>query len=105
MEGGAGAMVGRESRPRHVEADETARAPLTKTDRGREVNAMAPQTPLDETKAAKRLGVTKGTLANWRSRKYGPPYLKVGRRVEYFEADLDAWRAAQRRDPAELAAS
>jgi hypothetical protein len=60
---------------------------------------MAPETRLNETRAAEELGVTKATLANWRWRKYGPAYLKVGRRVEYVKGDIDAWRDAQRRDP------
>jgi hypothetical protein len=60
---------------------------------------MAPETRLSEEKTAKQLGITKATLANWRWRKYGPPFLKVGRRIEYVQGDVDAWRGAQRRDP------
>jgi len=48
--------------------------------------------------------VSKGTLRNWRWRKYGPAYLKVGRKIEYLQSDIDAWRLAQRNDP-ESAAS
>jgi hypothetical protein len=58
---------------------------------------------LSEAAAAQKLGVGKGTLANWRWRKYGPPYLKVGRRIEYLDTDLEEWRAAQRHDPGEAA--
>lgn len=32
-----------------------------------------------------------GTLQNWRSLGIGPAYCKVGRRVVYRVADLDAW--------------
>jgi hypothetical protein len=60
---------------------------------------MTPDSRLDESKAAEQLGVSKATLANWRWRKYGPPFLKVGRRVEYVQGDIDSWRDAQRRDP------
>jgi hypothetical protein len=56
---------------------------------------------LSEAEAAERLGVSKGTLANWRWRKYGPAFLKVGGRVEYVEEDVEEWRLAQRRDPSE----
>ena len=62
---------------------------------------MTPDKRLNEDRAAEQLGVTKGTLANWRFQKKGPPYLKVGRRVEYLQSDIDAWRTAQRRVPAE----
>jgi hypothetical protein len=66
---------------------------------------VTPDTRLDEAKAAKQLGVTKATLANWRWRGYGPAYLKVGRRVEYVQRDIDEWRNAQRHDPSAFAAS
>jgi hypothetical protein len=59
---------------------------------------------LSETAAAKRLGVSRGTLANWRWRNVGPAYLKIGRRVEYLDDDIDAWEVAQRHDPAEASA-
>ena len=55
---------------------------------------------LDETEAANELGVTRGTLANWRWRHYGPPFLRVGRRVQYLAADINDWQMAQRLDPA-----
>jgi hypothetical protein len=54
---------------------------------------------LSQSSAAEQLGVTEATLANWRWRKYGPPFLKVGRRIEYVQRDIDEWRDAQRRDP------
>ncbi len=52
---------------------------------------------------AERLGITKGTLANWRWRHYGPPFLRIGGRIEYRQIDVDEWRDAQREDPAEAA--
>jgi predicted DNA-binding transcriptional regulator AlpA len=55
---------------------------------------------LKEAEAAEQLGVTKATLANWRWRKYGPAYLKVGRKVRYLQDDIDAWTSDQRRNPA-----
>jgi hypothetical protein len=60
---------------------------------------------LNEAQAAKRLHVAKATLANWRWRKYGPPFLKIGRRIEYLDDDISAWEESQRRDPTAPAAS
>jgi hypothetical protein len=60
---------------------------------------------LSEAQAAKKLGVTPATLANWRWRKYGPPWLKIGRRIEYVDSDITAWEESQRRDPSASAAS
>ena len=41
--------------------------------------------------AAKRLRVSKGTLANWRTAGGGPRYIKFGRRVLYPETELAAF--------------
>jgi len=46
--------------------------------------------------AANYLGVTLDTLSKWRSRKIGPAYYKVGRRVQYLIADLEDWRERQK---------
>lgn len=42
------------------------------------------------------------TLAEWRSRKIGPRYYRVGRDVRYDWRDVDVWVAEQQRstDPA-----
>jgi predicted DNA-binding transcriptional regulator AlpA len=51
-------------------------------------------------KAAKMLGgVAVQTLANWRSCKCGPAYVKVGRLVYYRRSDICTWLASQVRDP------
>ena len=34
---------------------------------------------------------TRGTLAQWRSRGIGPPYIRYGNRILYLGADLNAW--------------
>lgn len=34
--------------------------------------------------------------AQWRHRRFGPSYLKMGRRVKYHGADLNAWIEADR---------
>ncbi len=41
--------------------------------------------------AEERYGTNRGTLANLRNRKQGPPYLKVGRKVLYPVKDFEAW--------------
>lgn len=45
---------------------------------------------------AERLNLNARTLANWRSRGEGPPYLKLGGCVRYDPLDLEAWIEAQR---------
>jgi predicted DNA-binding transcriptional regulator AlpA len=45
------------------------------------------------------LGISRHTLACWRSRGEGPPFCKIGGSVRYRVADLDAWAEARRRDP------
>lgn len=41
---------------------------------------------------AEILGVTEGTLANWRSQQKGPPYEKNGRAISYRVDLFEAWR-------------
>lgn len=38
-------------------------------------------------------------LAQWRHRRCGPPWIKIGRKVAYLGTDLNAWLEAQRTDP------
>ncbi|MFT4013436.1 MAG: MerR family transcriptional regulator [Paracoccus sp. (in: a-proteobacteria)] len=38
----------------------------------------------------------RGKRAQWRHRRVGPNYLKMGRRVKYHGADLNAWIEANR---------
>jgi excisionase family DNA binding protein len=45
------------------------------------------------------LGVPVGTLANWRSARTGPPFVKVGRHVRYRTGDVDEWIAARVVEP------
>jgi len=42
------------------------------------------------------IGVTLATLRNWRLRRFGPPYLKLGKSVRYPQADYLAWRESKR---------
>jgi phosphatidylserine decarboxylase len=41
--------------------------------------------------------VASATLASWRSRNSGPPYVKVGGRVLYKAADVEAWEERNKR--------
>lgn len=40
---------------------------------------------------ATRLHVAEQTLAQWRWKGVGPPFLKVGRAVRYAPQDLERW--------------
>ena len=50
---------------------------------------------IDTRQAAEALGMSPDTLALWRSKGEGPPFVKLGRAVRYRRADLDAWVAEQ----------
>jgi excisionase family DNA binding protein len=53
---------------------------------------------LDEIQAAITLDVTPGTLSVWRSTgRYNLPFIKVGRKVRYRRADLEAWLESRTR--------
>ena len=40
---------------------------------------------------AHQLGVKPSTLAGWRSKRFGPPFTKIGGIVGYLEAELEKW--------------
>ena len=44
---------------------------------------------VNEREAARILSVAQGTLPVWRSRRQGPPYVKVGGAVRYKVSDLE----------------
>jgi hypothetical protein len=50
---------------------------------------------------AEKLGVTVGTLANWRWRSVGPPYYAVGAMIRYADDEIDRWIAAGRQSTAD----
>jgi excisionase family DNA binding protein len=57
-------------------------------------------TLLSTAQLAAELGVTAGTLRNWRSAGRGPRGARIGGRVRYRRADVDAWVAQEtERDP------
>lgn len=46
--------------------------------------------------AAELLGIPEGTLAQWRSQRRGPPYIKLeSRLVRYRCSDLEEWLESQ----------
>ena len=49
---------------------------------------------LTPAEAAEVLGVPPRTLADWRHRGTGPPWLRVGRHARYPADDFDAWVAS-----------
>lgn len=60
-------------------------------------DADSPAAHLDTAQAAEYLKIPKSTLEVWRSRKtHGIPYYKIGSRVRYARADLDAWLQSRR---------
>jgi predicted DNA-binding transcriptional regulator AlpA len=52
---------------------------------------------LSVSEAADRLGVSPSFLNKARSAGDGPPFVKIGARVAYDQADLVAWLDAQKR--------
>jgi DNA-binding transcriptional MerR regulator len=46
---------------------------------------------------AARIGIRPKTLDNWRSLGVGPAFYRLGSRVVYDLADVDAWLAERRR--------
>lgn len=62
---------------------------------------MATQSPPERlrnpTELAELIGVDPQLLAEWRSRRVGPPYLKLGHRtVRYRSSDVERWLASRK---------
>jgi predicted DNA-binding transcriptional regulator AlpA len=58
-----------------------------------------PEILLTEVGAAKQLKLSVRTLQAWRSRKEGPPFVRVGRAIRYRECELLAWLRANTVQP------
>lgn len=52
---------------------------------------------LTPVRLAEALGVAEVTLANWRAKKKGPAWVKVGREVRYRREAVERWLAEQER--------
>lgn len=50
---------------------------------------------LVDAEVANLIGVKVATLPFWRSRKFGPPHLKIGKLVRYRREDVDRWLASR----------
>jgi predicted DNA-binding transcriptional regulator AlpA len=46
--------------------------------------------------AAPLVGVTPGTLENWRVAGRGPKHIRAGRNVRYDPRDIESWKDAHR---------
>jgi predicted DNA-binding transcriptional regulator AlpA len=60
-------------------------------------NAAQPDGLLTEDETTAYLGIVPNTLAKWRTRGEGPPFVRVGRLIRYDRAAIDRWVASQTR--------
>lgn len=49
--------------------------------------------------AARFMNVPRGTLDQWRKAEFGPPYIKLRRRVLYAKEDLKRWLSRRKIEP------
>ena len=63
-------------------------------------NCLSAAALLDTEQAAEFLRVSPKSLANWRTRREGPPYVLVGRLPRYQPETLRKWLAAHAVRPA-----
>ncbi len=61
--------------------------------------AAPPREFLDTKAASEFLGLSTQALELWRTRREGPPFVRVGRAVRYSVADLRGWMNGQRVEP------
>ena len=54
-----------------------------------------PRLSVKPSTAAEMLGLSRGTLANWRAEGRGPRYIKLGKDVLYRVSDIESWLDAQ----------
>jgi excisionase family DNA binding protein len=73
----------------------TGRAQFVKsTDVLRSPRSVAQSRLLTAEEVAEQTGLSKETLAQWRSQRKGIPYVKISRNcVRYRQSDLDGWLA------------
>ena len=56
-----------------------------------------PPRRLTTQEAAQFLGLHPGSLAIWRcKRRYNLPFVKIGKKIYYYEADLVAWEKSRK---------
>lgn len=59
------------------------------------IHEDSPRLSVKPTTAAEMLGLSRGTLANWRTEGRGPRYIKSGKHILYRVSNLEAWLDAQ----------
>src|SRR6266568_676140 len=52
---------------------------------------LSPEEWISPEELAHTLGLSPATLADWRCKKTGPAYLKVGRKIWYLKNRVSAW--------------
>lgn len=52
---------------------------------------MIDETILTTEQAAEMLGMSERTLENWRWKREGPSYIKLGRSIRYRKTDVENW--------------
>ena len=62
---------------------------------------MTQQVLLKPEQAAERLGLSVKTLQDWRYKRIGPPWSKIGKFARYVESALETWVEQQGRNPIE----
>lgn len=55
---------------------------------------------LTDKQLAERLGIHPFTPANWRARREGPPFIRLGRLVRYSPAAVEEWLRSRTQAPA-----
>jgi hypothetical protein len=92
----------------HILADDrpgAARPPAAGTALPPAAQALLDADPhLSREQAAAFLGISATTLAEWASKKKGPPYLTVGVSVQYPLSSLVEWRSQQMKNQQQPAA-
>ena len=68
------------------------------------ITSIDPGELISPAATAFQLNVRPQTLALWRSRGHGPPYVKVGNRISYRPQDIASWLAKQLVVPSKRAA-
>lgn len=63
------------------------------------IGVRGPDAILNGREAAAVLGVAPATLADWRTRKRGPNYVRLGGMAAYRFGDLSAWLDARKVTP------
>lgn len=58
------------------------------------LNDLSARGALDTLHSAEYTGVARATLKKWRATGDGPPYVRIGSKIVYRVADLDAWLEA-----------